>query len=50
MYKSEYSQLLVVLISAYFITLWFWRHQRRGGGRDSQETNRQLEYIHTWHV
>ena len=26
---------------------------RRGGrevGRDSQETNRQLEYIHTWHV
>ena len=63
MYKSEYSQLLVALISAYFSAVWFWGQERREGGGDSQETNRQLEseaynpelgymllleYIHTW--
>jgi len=31
MYKSEYSQLLVALISAYSITLWFWGQERREG-------------------
>ena len=30
-YKSEYSQLLMALISAYSITLWFWGQERREG-------------------
>ena len=52
--------MIMIIIIIIIIMICFWimllvlpqgiSPERKEGGRDSQETNRQLEYIHPWHV
>ena len=54
------NPIIIIIIIIIIIMICFWimllvlpqgiSPERKEGGRDSQETNRQLEYIHTWHV